>query len=146
MKKLIIELNYITNINPKFSNKKIMLSSFELIIFFFTLNFLFLKNYKNSFYLKKLIFFFKPKKNKIITYLRAPYRYKLAKNQIKFNRFFINVKFIFNFKLLNCTNFNTIFFLKKKIKSYLINSSSNLSNLTFFKFNFYLNFINYFLN
>ena len=37
----------------------------------------------------RLVFFFKPSKIKYFTLLRAPYRYKIARNQMSFKRFFL---------------------------------------------------------
>lgn len=67
----------------------------DFIIFFLTINF-YLKSKTNKYLnFKKIIFFFKPFTKKVITYLRAPYRYKMARNQVLFSRFFINIRFIF---------------------------------------------------
>jgi hypothetical protein len=41
-----------------------------------------------------LVFFFKPSKIRYFTLLRAPYRYKIARNQISFKRFFLKCSII----------------------------------------------------
>lgn len=41
-----------------------------------------------------LVFFFKPSKIKYFTLLRAPYRYKIARNQISFKRFFLKCSIV----------------------------------------------------
>jgi len=54
----------------------------------------------------------KPLKQKNITLLRAPYRYKLSRQQITITRYFIFYKLVFNFKknfyldtIKNCIDF-----------------------------------------
>ena len=44
---------------------------------------------KSDISLDDIVFFFKPSKIKYFTLLRAPYRYKIARNQISFKRFFL---------------------------------------------------------
>jgi len=43
---------------------------------------------------KYLSFFFKPSQTKYFTLLRAPYRYKIARNQISFKRFFLKCSIV----------------------------------------------------
>lgn len=42
----------------------------------------------------RLVFFFKPSKISYFTLLRAPYRYKIARNQLSFRRFFLKCSVI----------------------------------------------------
>lgn len=46
----------------------------------------------------KCSFFFKPSKSKYYTLLRAPYRYKIARNKIGFKRFFFKCSVVFKLK------------------------------------------------
>lgn len=79
-------------------------------------------------------FFFLPKKKKIYTILRAPYRYKLAKNQINFKRYLFCLSF---FKLIekpviltNLVQINTI--LDNLIKSVFYFETNVISQKKFF--------------
>jgi hypothetical protein len=49
----------------------------------------------------KLTFFFKPSKSKYFTLLRAPYRYKIARNQLVFKRFFVRCSIILKLHNIN---------------------------------------------
>ena len=49
---------------------------------------LLMANRSSAAQVETLSFFFKPSKSKYFTLLRAPYRYKIARNQILFKRFF----------------------------------------------------------
>lgn len=89
-----ISINYISNFQffgnfLKTQKSKINCKNFILFIFFF--NFL-LKKY-NWFY--KFIYFFKPKYSVNYTLLRAPYRYKLSRDQLTFSRYFLLISFVF---------------------------------------------------
>ena len=44
--------------------------------------------------IKSLVFFFKTPKQKYFTLLRAPYRYKIARNQLLFKRFFVKCSIV----------------------------------------------------
>ena len=44
--------------------------------------------------IKSLVFFFKASKQKYFTLLRAPYRYKIARNQLLFKRFFVKCSIV----------------------------------------------------
>lgn len=84
---------------------------------------------------EKIAFFIQPQYFGLFTVLRAPYRYKISRDQLTFNRYFINFFFylksefnyltfqkygqIYNYihvylKLLDV--FETNFFFKKKLK------------------------------
>lgn len=115
MNKTIVRLNLSTNFNLGLNKKKIICK--KLILFVLVINF-FLKNCKKS------SFFFKKNKKNIYNFNKAPYRYKMARNQLYFNRKNVILKLIFeDFKK------NNFFFKKKK-----------LNNFFFLKIKFLLNF------
>lgn len=154
MNKHVIELSFSSNIKPRFfkdnnlKNKSVYLINSDFFIFFITLNFYLKKkinNYSNDFFLKKIIFYVKPLKKKTITYLRAPYRYKLARNQVTFNRYFVTCQVIIystssrKFKnLMSCINYN------KKFMNFIKFISSNISNLVYMKYSFKVEILNFF--
>ena len=99
-----ISLSFLTNFKPTNfgcldninffkirKNSKIVLRNFFLFIFLLK----YLNKKKNKF-LNQTIWI-KPKKKKIITILKAPYKNKLARNQLLLKRFFI----IYKLKLIN---------------------------------------------
>lgn len=114
----IVNINYISNFNPTFyksfnniknkNKKKIYCRNLFL--------FLFLLKYLDSFInCKNITIFIKPRKKQFFNILKAPYKNKLAKNQIGFFRYFIIFKFIFNLSLYNFNNYNNFFFFFKKM-------------------------------
>jgi hypothetical protein len=117
-----ISLKYITNFNPNFlikpsnlnknvnKNEKINCKNFIL----------FLLLLKNVFKNEKIKFFINPKKSNLYNILRAPYKNKMSKHQITFNRFYFNI--------------SIILFLKKPI---IFNNTVSVSNFIYFFKNFY---------
>ena len=90
--------------------------------------FLLLTNYlkKNDFFLN-FSFFVKPffKKSNII--LRAPYKNKLSRHHLSYNRYNLLIKFSFNLKNnFNVINTNDLIFFLKKIKSFFLWFESNI--------------------
>ena len=156
MNKHIIELNFSSNIKPRFfknnsfNNKNIYLINSDFFVFFISLNFFLKKkinNFSNDYLFKKIIFYIKPLKKKTITYLRAPYRYKLARNQVTFNRYFITCRILIYTKLIkkfvnikSCINYN------REFLNFIKNISSNLSNLVYMKYFFKVKILNFFNN
>jgi hypothetical protein len=134
-----IQLKYISNFKPNYKRllkKKTFNRSFvyakSFFFFIFFCNFIKITTI-NCF--EKVVFFVQPQYSPLFTLLRAPYRYKISRDQITFNRYFINFFFYLN-ESLNNINFNnfleififlnvyvelfsvfeTNFFFKKKIK------------------------------
>lgn len=115
----------------KNNNKKLCKNFFLLILFLRYLN---LKIFKKNNFFIKYNFFIKPNSQNIFNYLRAPYKNKLARNQLYTPRY----KFSIQVSVLTPLNFNfsnqfyhlsVLDFLKKN----LVGISSNI---------FYLNKIN----
>ena len=93
-----------TNKFKHFKKNRIICRNFFLFI-------LLLKYFNNKINSKSCMWI-KPLKQKNITLLRAPYRYKLSRQQITITRYFIFYKLTFNFKnnfyldtIKNCINF-----------------------------------------
>jgi hypothetical protein len=145
-------MNFITNFRPinsdinsnfffKIKTKnRIMCRNFLL----FLLLIIYLK--KNNFFLN-FSFLLKPTSNKNITILRAPYKNKLSRHQLHYNRYNLLLKF--NFKLLNfiiINNINELNFLIKKFKFFFLWFESNICYQHKIKLNFYINYkTNFFL-
>ena len=156
MNKHIVELTFSSNIKPRFfkngnlKNKNIYLINSDFFIFFITLNFYLKKkisNYNTSsdFLFKKLIFYIKPLKKKTITYLRAPYRYKLARNQVTFSRYFVTCQIVFYSKIYKqFLNVATSITYNKKFINFIKDLSSNLSNLVYVKYSSKVEILNFF--
>jgi hypothetical protein len=139
--KIIININYITNFNPNFfknfknfknkNKKKIICRNFFL--FLFLLNFL-----NKSLYFNSIKLFIKPKKKQFNNILKAPYKNKLSKNQIGFNRYFINFKIIFYLKIFFFKNFFYFFnFIKIFLNFFKFFETNIIYN---YKINIYFNF------
>lgn len=147
MVKHTIDLGFTSNIRPSlynFRQDKSKLLNTEIFLFLATLSF-FLTKKVNKNFKRKIFILIKPLKKKTITYLRAPYRYKSARNQVTFSRYY----FIFRIMLSDNTdllfknvhslvNYNSHFFLNiQKI-------STNLSNMVYIKHSYNINFSNFF--
>ena len=105
-----IKLHYISNFNFNNTknnnvNKKIFCKNF--IVFLMFLNFI---NNTN------LSILFKPKFRKRFDILKAPYRFKMSKNQLYFSRFGITVSFYFYSSIKVIDHKNLIYFYKTMIK------------------------------
>ena len=106
-----------TNINSNFffrvkTKNRIMCRNFILFLLLIS----YLK--KNNFFLN-FSFFIKPffKKSSII--LRAPYKNKLSRHHLSYNRYNLLIKFNFNLNsFIFVQNINDLIFLIKKIKSF----------------------------
>jgi len=142
-KNLTIYMNFITNFRPINTNinsnfffriktkNRIMSRNFILFLLLIT----YLKN--NNFFLN-FSFFVKPffKKSNII--LRAPYKNKLSRHHLAYNRYNLLIKFNFNFEsLITITKLRDLIFLKKKIKSFFF-CDSNLIFVINIKLKLYL--------
>lgn len=68
--------------------------SIIMLMLFHKYNSLALLNKNLPVSIKSLVFFFKASKQKYFTLLRAPYRYKIARNQLLFKRFFVKCSII----------------------------------------------------
>jgi len=125
-KNLTIYMNFITNFRPTNTNinsnfffkiktkNRIMCRNF--ILFLLLINYL----KKNDFFLN-FSFFIKPffKKSSII--LRAPYKNKMSRHHLSYNRYNLLIKFNFNFNnYVLIQNINDLNFLIKKIKSFFL--------------------------
>lgn len=108
-----------TNINSNFffkvkSKNRIMCRNF--ILFLLLISYL-----KNTEFFLNFSFFVKPFFKKSSVILRAPYKNKLSRHQLAYNRY--NLMLRFNLKLnylINLTQINEINFLIKKIKSFFL--------------------------
>lgn len=147
MVKHTIDLSFTSNIKPSFYNfkkDKNKLLNTEIFLFLATLSFILNKKINNEFK-KKIFFFIKPLKKKTITYLRAPYRYKLARNQVTFSRHY----FIFRIVFYDHTNllFKNIYSFIKYNSNFFLNIqkiSTNLSNIVYIKHSYNINSFNLF--
>jgi hypothetical protein len=106
-KDLKLSINYVSNFNflDIFNKKKInRVGCKKFILFIFFFNYL---NIRYTFF-KKITLFVKPKYFNTQTILRAPYRYKLSRDQLTFSRHHIICSFLFknflNFIILNKIN------------------------------------------
>lgn len=132
-----------TNINSNFvfkikSKNRIMCRNFILFLLLIT----YLK--KSNFFLN-FSFFIKPffKKSNII--LRAPYKNKLSRHHLSYNRYNLLIKF--NFKLdsfLILNNLSDLIFFVKKIKSFFLWFESNICYQHKIKLIFHTQYINNF--
>lgn len=133
-----------TNINSNFffrvkTKNRIMCRNFVL--------FLLLINYlkKNNFF-SNFSFFVKPFFKKSSVILRAPYKNKLSRHQLAYNRY--NLMLRFNLKIndfIQLNQINDLIFLIKKIKSFFLWFESNICYQHKIKLNFNLNYVNNFL-
>lgn len=106
-KGLKISINYISNfkfINIFKKNKVKFLNCKKFILFIFFFNYI--NNHFNWF--KKVTLFFKPKFFSLFTMLRAPYRFKLSRDQLTFSRYYIICSFYFK-NFFNYFNFSSYF-------------------------------------
>jgi len=125
-KNLSIYMNFITNFRPINTNinsnfffkikskNRIMCRNFILFLLLIT----YLK--KNNFFLN-FSFFVKPffKKSNII--LRAPYKNKLSRHHLSYNRYNLLIKFNFNlYSIINLINLSDLTFFIKKVKSFFL--------------------------
>jgi len=144
-------MNFITNFRPISTNvnssfffkaktkNRIMCRNFILFLLLIS----YLKN--NSFFLN-FSFFVKPLFKKSVVILRAPYKNKLSRHQLSYNRYSLMLRF--NLKLNNLITLNKVsdlIFLIKKIKSFFLWFESNICYQHKIKFNFNLKYINNFL-
>jgi hypothetical protein len=144
-------MNFITNFRPinidinsnvffKVKTKnRIMCRNF--ILFLLLINYL----KQNNFFLN-FSFFVKPFFKKSVVILRAPYKNKLSRHQLAYNRY--NLMLRFNIKLnntINLSHFNDLIFLIKKIKSFFLWFESNICYQHKLKLNLSLSYVNNFL-
>lgn len=127
---LIIFFTFITNFKPTYIKslknlnfisvyKKNTILCRNLFLFLFLLKYL-KKQHKNSIWIK-------PLKKKKLTLLRAPYRYKLSRNQIELTRYYIYFKLAFKFdKLLIIKKTNEIYYIFNFFKNYNLWLESNI--------------------
>lgn len=133
-----------TNINSNFffkvkSKNRIMCRNF--ILFLLLISYL-----KNTEFFLNFSFFVKPFFKKSSVILRAPYKNKLSRHQLAYNRY--NLMLRFNLKLnylINLTQINEINFLIKKIKSFFLWFESNICYQHKIKLIFNLNYVDNFL-
>lgn len=145
-----IILSFLTNFRPSnFSylddisflkirkNSKIILRNF----FLFLILLKYLTNKKKKSFLNQTIWI-KPTKKKLITILKAPYKNKLARNQLLLKRFFIfyKLKLVLNDDI-EIKNFNNIIELVQFFKkfNFFLESSLIYQYKTKINFNFFYN-------
>jgi hypothetical protein len=144
-------MNFITNfrpisttINSNFffkvkSKNRIMCRNFVLFL-------LLISYLKNTEFFLNFSFFVKPFFKKSSVILRAPYKNKLSRHQLAYNRY--NLMLRFNLKLsylINLKQTNEIIFLIKKIKSFFSWFESNICYQHKIKLIFNLNYVDNFL-
>jgi len=144
-------MNFITNfrpinteINSNFffkikSKNRLMCRNF--ILFLLLISYL-----KNNIFFLDFSFFVKPVFKKSIVILRAPYKNKLSRHQLSYNRYNLMLKF--DFKLNRLISFNQIhdlISLVNKVKSFFIWFESNICYQHKIKINFNFTNINNFL-
>lgn len=133
-----------TNINSNFffkvkSKNRIMCRNFVLFL-------LLISYLKNTEFFLNFSFFVKPFFKKSSVILRAPYKNKLSRHQLAYNRY--NLMLRFNLKLnylINLTQTNEIIFLVRKIKSFFLWFESNICYQHKIKLIFNLNYVDNFL-
>lgn len=146
MTKTILEFRYISNIKPRFSRRslttfynilKIKAEPLDCLLFFIYVKILinFFKKKKGN--VKKLILFSMPYKKKTLTLLRAPYRYKLARDQLTFSRYRINLKFIIVSNILSFRSYADIFFILYRFIFNFKNYGGNVCILHSLKISFF---------
>jgi len=145
-----IILSFLTNFRPaNFSrinninflkirkNSKIILRNF----FLFLILLKYLTNNKKKNFLNQNIWI-KPTRRKLITILKAPYRHKLARNQLLLKRFFIfyKIRLVLNEKI-EIKSFNKIIELVNFFKkfNFFLESSLIYQYKTKINFNFFYN-------
>ena len=93
---------------------------------------------------KKISIFFKPVFKRSFDMLKAPYRFKMSKNQLYFSRFDILVSFLFSKNVL-VTNKQKILFFYKYIFKFFLNFEVNIclqsSIKVFFTFKYPENYL-----
>ena len=83
-----------TSSSIKTTSRIVCKHSIIMLMLFHKYNSLALLNKNLPVNIKSLVFFFKASKQKYFTLLRAPYRYKIARNQILFKRFFVKCSIV----------------------------------------------------
>lgn len=143
-----ISLKYITNFNPNFLIKPSNLNKNSDIIGKINCkNFiLFVLLIKTIFKNEKIKFFVNPKKSNIYNILRAPYKNKMSKHQLTFNRFYFNINITLNLKkeifFKNIKSINDFVFFLKNFYSFF---ESNICFQHKSKINFFFYLNNFFL-
>jgi hypothetical protein len=122
-----LSVNYVSNFRLfnfflKKNYNRVNCKKFLLFIFFF--NYI---KFKNNF-LEKLVFFVKPKFFSIYTLLRAPYRFKLSRDQLTFSRYYLVCSLTFNnhLNLKNFLNLNDLIFFINFFKKILPMFETNI--------------------
>jgi hypothetical protein len=135
--KHFIELCFISNIKPGFfitkENRNVLINV-EIFVFFTALKMFLNKKTNKNLNFKKIFFLVRPFKKKTVTYLRAPYRYKLARNQVTFSRYYITCQLVFYNK--NILEFKNVYSITQYNANFFLNIrkiSTNVSNLVYIK-------------
>lgn len=139
MKKSYLELIILSNIKINLLDERknfFTNSSFFVILLF--LRYILKKKlakFSKKENIKKIFFFIKPFKKSTITYLRAPYRYKLARNQVTFSRYYLTVRIYFNTpeKNFKPTSLHSFQLNNNDLLKNFQNVSTNIDNLVSFK-------------
>ena len=91
----------------------------------------------------KIHIFFKPNSRKKFDILKAPYRFKMSKNQLYFSRFDVLISFLF-FSKISIHN-NNLLYLYTNLLNFFHNFEVNICIQNcikiFFKFNYANNFL-----
>lgn len=120
-----INISYTTNFKPAnflyFNNLKIFRNNNKNKIIsrnFFL--FLILLKYSNSNYNTDTSIFVKPRYKKFITLLRAPYRYKLARHQFMFSRYYVLLTIKFKLEKLFFKNTLDLIYFLNFVKQFYV--------------------------
>jgi hypothetical protein len=143
-----ISLKYITNFNPNFlikpsnlnknSNSVGKINCKNFILFILLIKTIF----KNE----KIKFFVNPKKSSIYNILRAPYKNKMSKHQLTFNRFYFNISILLNLKKeVVFKNLRSVYEFLFFLKNFYSFFESNVCFQHKSKINFFFHLNNFFL-
>ncbi len=128
MKETIINLslNYVTNFQPNvnFTNKtKLSQTKKKIFLKNFLIFSLLMKSVSKNKFIK---IFIKPKYNNVLTILRAPYKNKISRHQITLSRYFINISYKYQTKILNFHSLHSVCFFVKSFKDFFTFFETNL--------------------
>lgn len=148
MKNINVCITYLTNFKPSkniqanfsfsYKNKQNTILCKNFIVFFYLVKFVLAK--KSS-----IKIFLKPKKNKIETLLRPPYRHKISRHQITLSRYYFLIKFSLPLvSQLELSNPDQVTFLISELKKYFSFFESNICYTHNIKLQFSIKLKNFF--
>lgn len=144
MNSVDINVTYLSNFKPSIHINKNFNFNYntKLINRNFFVFVLFLKKFLKN---KNIVFFIKPVKRSNITLLRSPYRHKLTRHQLTFNRFQIILKMSVQLRNnIDINNLNQLTTFVLELKKFFNFFETNVCNQHKIKFSFFYNFNNFF--